>query len=66
MFNLGDLVVVTETLVVPTNNQTPTPRVKEVAKGIVISSENNGNGCYYIAFGDKVVYVMDRYLKKFE
>ena len=66
MFNLGDLVIVTDTLCIPTGNQTPTPQIKEGSKGIVISSGNDWSGCYYIAFGDKIVYVKKDFLKKFE
>ena len=65
MFNLGDLVVVTDTLWIPTGNKTPTPQLEEGTRGIVIRSANQ-NGCYYIAFGDKSVYVKKHFLKKFE
>ena len=66
MFNLGDLVVVTEALCIPTGNQTPTPTLKQGAKGVVVKSENKENGCYSVAFGDRVVYVKKDFLKKFE
>lgn len=66
MFNLGDLVAVTDTLCICTGNQTPSPEIKEGSRGVVVKSENKENGCYSVAFGDKVVLVKKHFLKKFE
>ena len=65
MFNLGDLVTVTDTLWISSGNQTPTPEIKEGSRGIVVRSANQ-NGCYSVAFGDMVVLVKKHFLKKFE
>ena len=66
MFNLGDLVTVTDTLWISSGNQTPTPEIKEGSRGVIIKSENKETACYSVAFGDMVVLVKKHFLKKFE
>ena len=65
MFNLGDLITVTDTLWI-SSNETPTPEIKEGSRGVIVKSEDTENGCYSVAFGDKVVLVKKHFLKKFE
>ena len=66
MFNLGDLVIVTDTLWLATGNQTPTPVIWEGSRGVIVKSENKETAFYSVAFGDKVVLVKKHFLKKFE
>lgn len=66
MFNLGDLVTVTDTLCICTGNQTPSPEIKEGSRGVIVKSENKETACYSVAFGDIVVLVKKHFLKKFE
>ena len=65
MFSLGDLVTVTDTLWI-SSNETPTPEIKEGSRGVIVKSENKETACYSVAFGDKVVLVKKHFLKKFE
>ena len=66
MFNLGDLVTVTDTLCIAIGNQTPSPEIKEGSRGVIVKSENKETAFYSVAFGDKVVLVKKHFLKKFE
>tara|TARA_B100000123_G_scaffold255768_1_gene218427 strand:- start:401 stop:598 length:198 start_codon:yes stop_codon:yes gene_type:complete len=65
MFNLGDLITVTDTLWI-SSNETPTPEIKEGSRGVIVKSEDKENGCYSVAFEDRVVLVKKHFLKKFE
>lgn len=66
MLNLGDLVILTDTVWISTFREPHTHQIKEGSRGIVIRRTKEKKGFYYIAFGDKLAYVKGHFLKKFE